>query len=131
MKNAAMLATPALRPSKCRSGRRGALDLLSCMASSMSILRERTCRARAELMAHDQIDDLFQIRIADLPVHDVLAFVHHADAVAHEEQVLQAVTDQDHADTALADRAHEFQHRFDFGDRKSTRLNSSHANISY
>src|ERR1700712_1691172 len=117
IKNAAILATPALRPSICLSGRRGALDL-SCTASSMSVLRKRTRRARAELVANDQIDNFFQIRFVDVPVRHVLPFVHHADAVAYEKQILQAMADQDHAHAACADCADKVEHRFDFGHRQ-------------
>jgi hypothetical protein len=84
----------------------------------MAVLRERSRGARAELVADDQVDDLFQIRFTDLPVRYVLSFVHDADAIAHEEQVLQAVADEDHADPPHADRAHEFEHCFDLRHRQ-------------
>lgn len=73
-------------------------------------------RAGGELFAHNQVNDIVQAGVGHPSVGDISAFIHHHDPVADQEQVLQAVGNQDHAHPASGNAANEFQNRFDLRD---------------
>ena len=52
-------------------------------------------RDRLEFSTDDKVDDLFDIGLADEAFGDVTALEQHHDAIANDEQVLQAVRDED------------------------------------
>ena len=66
--------------------------------------------------ADDQPDNLLQVGLVDLPLRDVRPLVHHHDAVAHAEQVLQTVGDKNDADAPSADLLDQREHRLDLRD---------------
>ena len=90
----------------------------SCQCSALMRMAGRT---GAELPPDDQVDDVLDVGVADQPLGDVAAFIHDLNAVADEEQILQAVGDENDADAARAHCADEVQHSLDFGDGKSCR----------
>src|SRR3712207_8126966 len=69
------------------------------------------------------LHDALPIYCADAPVAQVVDVVHRADALAELQQVLDRPLEVLGIERALVERRRI--------DRKSTRLNSSHANISY
>src|SRR3712207_8406512 len=81
----------------------------------------RSVRELVELGATGHgLHELVARDLAARPVAHQAPAVEHHEAVADGIRVMRIVGDEDHAQPALARL-----------DRKSTRLNSSHANISY
>src|SRR5437016_4523690 len=95
------------------TGLSGTRSLRSCRRS---IAISAGGGAGVELAAHDQIAHVLDIGFADQPLGDVTTFIHDLDAVAHEEQILEAVSDQNDADAASAHGADQVQHSLDLGD---------------
>lgn len=73
-------------------------------------------RAGGEFFAHNQVNDIAQAGVGHPSVGDVGTFIHHHDPVADQEQVLQAVGNQNHAHPASGNAANELQNRFNFRD---------------
>ncbi|OUI13387.1 LysM domain/BON superfamily protein [Klebsiella pneumoniae] len=71
-------------------------------------------RAGGEFFAHNQVNDIAQAGVGHPSVGDVGTFIHHHDPVADQEQVLQAVGNQNHAHPASGNAANELQNRFNF-----------------
>src|SRR3712207_8249973 len=91
------------------------------------------------LLAEVGLDDLRVLpHLGGLALGDLLAVVEHRDPLGDPHHDLHVVLDQQDREPALlADPLHEVGELRGLlrvhagGDRKSTRLNSSHANISY
>src|SRR3712207_9144641 len=75
---------------------------------------------RGEAPGFDRVVDPLQRRHVD-----------EARALADEQEPRRAEPTRERVVAALGDRLRAPRHAFAAGDRKSTRLNSSHANISY
>ena len=76
---------------------------------------------RAEFSAHDEVDDLLDIRLANEPLGRVAPLVENHDPVADHEQILQPVGDENDADALGAHAPDEIEHSVDLGDRERGR----------